>query len=96
MPRSIDVKSAIVGGLMVALVICSIGAVRHVSKSQYGRFEMTTNSGHAFILDTATGQVWSQSFPEGVICTAPHTLLEFYDPKTYDVPEPNDPVSLTL
>jgi len=94
MPRSIDVKSAIIGGLMVALVVCSIGAVRYVSESRHGRFKMIPTSGYTFVLDTVTGQVWSlQNLPEGIIRDAPHTLLEFYDPKTYDVSDPNGPVN---
>jgi hypothetical protein len=29
------------------------------------RFQMTTTAGHAFVLDTATGQVWSRRVDPG-------------------------------
>ena len=95
MCKLIDLKSAIIGGLIVSLVICAIGAVRHVSIDDYGRFQIATNPDHGFVLDTATGQVWTlqTGISTGFVRTPPHTELEFYDPKTYDTiaAEPNWP-----
>jgi hypothetical protein len=97
MCKSIDLKSAIVGGLIVALALCAIGAIRFAPSDQYGRFQIATNPDHGFLLDTATGQVWTlqTGYPGaiGVVNTPPHTALEFYDPKTYDITpvEPNWP-----
>ncbi len=94
MCKLVDLKSAIIGGLIVSLVICAIGAVRHASSDDYGRFQIATNPDHGFVLDTATGQVWTLQTGiaggMGVINTPPHTELEFYDPKTYDI-IPADP-----
>ncbi len=72
MLRSIDVKSAIIGGLLVAMILCLVGAVPFVLE-EYGRFQIETNDSHAFILDSATGQVWSSMFlnPQVGIYTSP-------------------------
>ena len=59
MHHSIDIKSVLIGALVAALALCVIGAVPDVLLEEYGRFEITTNDSHAFILDSATGQVWS-------------------------------------
>jgi hypothetical protein len=98
MCKSIDLKSAVIGGLVVALVICAVGAVRFAQTDTYGRFEIATNPDHGFVLDTATGQVWTLqtgiTSEFGIINAPPHAALEFYDPKTYDshaVAEPNWP-----
>ena len=37
-------------------------AVSFVQPEEYGRFQIETNDSHAFILDSATGQVWSSIF----------------------------------
>lgn len=95
MCKSIDLKSVVIGGLVVALVICAVGAVRFAQTDTYGRFELTAGPDFTFLLDTATGQVWSvqTGFSDGVIVTPPHTSEEFYAPKTYDTTpiEPNWP-----
>ena len=62
MKPSIDVKSALVGGLLVALILCLAGAVPFAERDEFGRFQIETNDSHAFILDSATGQVWSSIF----------------------------------
>ena len=85
MVRSIDMKSALIGGFLVALILCLVGAVLYVSPEQYGRFKIDVNDGYAFILDSATGQAWSEmlSDPEGQIYVAPDP--NFYAPKIYDI-----------
>lgn len=62
MHRSIDMKSALIGGLVVAVVLCVIGAVPWANHQEFDRFKIETNDSHAFILDSATGQVWSSVF----------------------------------
>ncbi len=59
MIRSVDVKSLLIGALLLALVLCMVGAVPFMEPEYYGRFQIETNPGHAFVLDTATGQVWT-------------------------------------
>ena len=82
MVRSIDFKSALIGGFVVAMILCLAGTVMYVRPDEYGRFEIEVNDGYAFILDSATGQVWSEMLtdPEGrfYIETDPN----FYAPKT--------------
>jgi len=60
---SIDMKSALIGGLVVAMILCLVGSVSYMPPEQYGRFQIETNDNYAFILDSATGQVWSKEFP---------------------------------
>jgi hypothetical protein len=62
MHRSIDMKSVLIGGLLVALILCLAGAVPFVNLEDYDRFKIETNDSHAFVLDSATGQVWSSTF----------------------------------
>ena len=62
MLRSIDMKSALIGGLLVALILCIVGAAPFVNREDHDRFKIETNDSHAFILDSATGQVWSSIF----------------------------------
>lgn len=87
--KSIDIKSALIGGLVVALVICSIGAVGYVSGDFYDRFKLVPTTGYTFLLDRQTGQIWAlQNPPEGVIVTTPHSEEEFYAPKVVEESEP--------
>jgi len=62
MHHSIDIKSVLIGALLAALVLCLIGAVPRVMFEEQGRFKIESNDSHAFILDSATGQVWSAGF----------------------------------
>ena len=62
MHRSIDIKSVLIGGLLVALTLFLLGAVPIMNREDYDRFKIETNDSHAFILDSATGQVWSSAF----------------------------------
>ena len=83
MVRSIDMKSALIGGFVVAMILCLVGAVRYVPPDDFGRFEIEANDNYAFILDSATGQVWSEMFPD------PHASVvvvpdpNFYASKTH-------------
>ena len=98
MRLSIDVKSAALGGLVVALVVCSIGAVCHVPGEAYGRFQIFADSGHTFILDHSNGQVWSLQtvLPESTIRNSPHAEQAFYDPKVFPESTTIDGADLSL
>jgi hypothetical protein len=59
MKLKVDYKSVVVGlalGLLMAGVLGASLAQEQVS----GRFQMQTNEGHAFVLDTRTGEVWEK------------------------------------
>ncbi len=82
MVRSIDFKSALIGGFVVATILLLTGAVLFTPTEYYGRFQIDTNHSHAFILDSATGQVWSEMFPDPQVGIGGHDP-NFFAPKTY-------------
>jgi hypothetical protein len=59
MVRTIDLKSALIGGFVVAMILFLAGAVPYLPSEEYGRFKIEMNDHYAFILDSATGQVWA-------------------------------------
>ncbi len=61
--KSIDLKSFLIGGLLVLVVLCVLGAMpRQSPPGPVGRFAITTlEPADAYVLDTMTGQVWRQS-----------------------------------
>jgi hypothetical protein len=87
MCKSIDLKSAIIGGLIVVLVACAVGAIRDDGCNAYDRFELVTTTNFALLLDRATGQVWAMQigFADNLIVTPPHPAEDFYAPK---IPDP--------
>jgi len=78
MHLTIDIKSVLIGILGTALVFCLIGAVPITLPEESGRFQIATNDSHAFILDSATGQVWSSLF-----FTSPETGIGITDDPTF-------------
>ena len=82
MVRSIDFKSALIGGFVVAIVLCLVGAVPSLPSQDYGRFKIEANDGYAFILDSATGQVWSEMFPDSQTGIVVVPDPNFHAPKT--------------
>jgi hypothetical protein len=69
-----DIKVArFLGGCIVGASVILAVAIR----SPNGRYQLTTTAGHAYVLDTATGQVWEKYAPpnEGM------TDQGFRDPK---------------
>jgi len=56
--HSVDVKSILIGGLLVALVLCVLGGTT-TEPAYDGRYQIETNPDYAFVLDTTSGQVWS-------------------------------------
>jgi hypothetical protein len=89
MLRSINIRSFLIGGLLVFSVMCLLGAVNYVLPQYYGRFQIDTNQNYAFVLDSATGQVWSQNFPEQGTTIIGSPLDEFHAPKLFVGEEPN-------
>ncbi len=86
--KSMDLKSLLIGGLTALLVMCAMGgwpegggAVIYNS-DLFGRFTIVTRENCAYVLDTATGQVWDQ------ISSSPRKE-EFFAPKILFA-EPND------
>ena len=78
------------------VILWRVGPCVSAKTDTYGRFEIATNPDHAWFLDTATGRSGRSrpGSPAGLSTPAPHTEVEFYDPKTYDshaVAEPNWP-----
>ena len=55
----VNAKSFLIGGLSIALALCLLGAEPFADTEYHGRYQIETNEGHAFVLDSATGQVWS-------------------------------------
>ncbi len=91
--KTVDFKSLVIGGLLVLLILCAVGAVPWWSPEYYQRFTTGATDNCAFILDTATGQAWAFD-------TLQHTSLgcngtqDFFAPKAeYPVVpvEPNSP-----
>lgn len=80
--RSVDVKSLLIGGLLVLSVVCLVGALPYMSPEYYGRFRIEVNPSHAFVLDSATGQVWSIRVSEGRA-----NADRFADPNTFLAPK---------
>jgi hypothetical protein len=71
MSKSIDLKSALTGGLLALLVVTCLGGLPWVSQELFGRFQIVTIDRGAFILDTATGQGWAHVTPDEVMSITP-------------------------
>ena len=60
--RSIDGRSLLIGGLPVLVVVCAMGGLPAGDGESNGRFSLVAqDSGHVYVIDTATGQVWQQA-----------------------------------
>lgn len=64
MKMHVDLRSVCFGGILTAVLFCLIGSVSFVQPEEFGRFQMVTNASHAFVLDSATGEVWSAAFED--------------------------------
>ncbi|MFC1605225.1 hypothetical protein ACFL5F_09390 [Planctomycetota bacterium] len=64
--HSVDFKSILIGGLLVALVLCLLGPATYPKTEYLGQYEIETNQDYAFVLDTITGQVWSKRANDNV------------------------------
>ncbi len=77
MRRSLDAKSLAIGILAGAVGVAALGAAQ-TSTPQVGRFKITAardgnTSSAGYVVDTVTGQVWSND--------QPNRAKEFYAPK---------------
>ena len=83
MAKSIHLRSFLIGGLVVLVILFILGAApRMLPMSPRGPFTLVashTSSGEVYLLDTKTGQVWASSGSR-----------EFYAPKL-KVPAPVEP-----
>jgi hypothetical protein len=59
MKLQIDGKSAVLGFLLGLVVMFTLGAVSPQPNGSVGRFHIAVGEYNAFVLDTATGEVWS-------------------------------------
>lgn len=59
MKTQYDLKSFMIGVLLTALVVLTLGTIKNETL-QVGRFRVETNTNHIFVVDTATGQVWEK------------------------------------
>jgi hypothetical protein len=95
--KSMNLKSLVIGGLLAVLVMCAMGGwpatpTTVVPPELYGRFTITVVAGaygsvHPYVLDTATGEVWTPERPgvggefylPKLIPADPNTLPRDYD-----------------
>jgi len=78
MQSKVEVRSVLFGVLLGVLLMASFGAVANPAGAP-GRFVIETNEAHAFVLDTATGQVWEKFTPS----SQGQTDNEFARPKLH-------------
>ena len=75
-----DLKSSLVIGVCIIVASAVLGltlSLRPADPLPPGRFQITGSPGHAFVLDTATGQVWENFEPE----SQGGNTVGFSDPK---------------
>jgi hypothetical protein len=80
MNTKIDIKSAVIGLLFG--IVAAIGVAAMSPPSQVGRYQIAGTSNCGLVVDTATGQVWTEFFgsnPGGGAGRA------FYQPKNGQV-----------
>lgn len=70
---NMDRTSSLVLG--IAVVVAAL--INAYAPSASGRYQMAANPGHAYVLDTATGQVWQTFYPEN----QGSYDRDFFDPK---------------
>ena len=62
MMKSIDLKSFLIGGLLVLVVLCVLGAMPRLSPpGPVGRYALVVPDlpgDNSYVIDTTTGQVW--------------------------------------
>ena len=55
----IDIKSLIIGVLLTVVVFLALGANHSTGTHSCGRYQVGAAQNNAYVIDTATGQVWS-------------------------------------
>lgn len=79
MKTQIDIKSALIGLFAGIAAVLAIGASSS-TPHPLGRYQIGGTASHAFVIDTATGQVWSKFTPQ----QSGETSGEFAKPKLGD------------
>ena len=66
MNARLDIKSLVIGALIMLCITLTIGASSRTSPGPSARFQLALpgEGSHAYIIDTATGQVW-EKYPTG-------------------------------
>lgn len=59
MQRVIEWRSLLLGISLGILLVVGVGAVQQ-DRSEVGRFDIEADGAHAYVIDTATGQIWKQ------------------------------------
>jgi hypothetical protein len=95
--KAVDFKSLVIGGLLVLLILGATGAVPWLPQEKSQRFALVPTVTNTFILDTATGQVWSLVEEPGHYANPNERarIQEFFGPKTPAVEstvDPNTPI----
>jgi hypothetical protein len=81
--KAVDFQSLVIGGLLVLVVLCVVGAVPWLGQDRFQRFTIVPMSDNrAFMLDTATGQAWDFTEPGPNTFLNINTTRDFFLPKT--------------
>jgi hypothetical protein len=92
--KSVDLKSLVIGGLLVLLVMCVVGAVPGLRQESFGRFTIDSTVESAVILDTATGQAWAFEMPRGLVSSYTPPRV-FFAPKLHGDTRSGEPNTST-
>ena len=81
--KTVDFKSLVMGGLLVLVILCAVGAVPWLGQDKFQRFMIVPMNDHrAFMVDTATGQAWDFDEPGPNTYLNINTRHDFFMPKT--------------
>lgn len=78
MNARLDVKSMVIGALIMLCIALTIGATSRTSPAANARFQLALpgEGSNAYVIDTATGRIWEKHPTPG------NTATEFRLPKT--------------
>ena len=77
MNARLDIKSLVIGALIMLCITLTIGASNRTNPAVHARFQLALpgEGGNAFVIDTATGRIW-EKHP-----TAGSNAAQFRQPK---------------
>ena len=78
MNTRLDVKSLVIGALIMLCIALTIGATNRTSPAANARFQLALpgEGSNAYVIDTVTGRIWEKHPTPG------NTATEFRQPKT--------------
>ena len=76
MKTTLDLRSFIIGAVLAAVILLTLGATQN-DAPQVDRFRIASTTNNVFVLDTATGQVWGKH----VVPRQGTQNQEFMDPR---------------